>query len=259
MTSDLVTADEVALALSAISERTRETRTHGWYRVGPTAEVFSNGIPIALFNGVFAPRGGVDVPDPDEVGAALDGLKAEGLPYSLRYRPSAGALLEPLALERGLTLESEEPIMVLDDLQTLAHTPAAPELEIRRVTGSDYEAFLHAGAAAFEATYDEAAIVIPKVRLDDPAQRYWMGVVEGVPALIGCGVVVGEWVGIFNVGTAPAFRRRGYGAAITAQALRDGLEAGARHGVLTSSPMGFGVYSALGFRVIERWPFWVSA
>jgi ribosomal protein S18 acetylase RimI-like enzyme len=256
--SGLATADEVALALSAISEHTRRTRTQGWYRVGPTAEAFSNGLPIPLFNGVLAPRGGVEAADPVEVARALDEVKAEGLPYSLRCRPSARDVLEPLALEHGLTLESEEPVMVLDALEALAPTPAAPELEIRRVTGPDYETLLHAGATAFEATYEEAAIVIPRTRLDDPAQRYWVGLVEGVPALIGCGVVVGEWVGIFNVGTAPAYRRRGYGAAITAQALRDGLAAGARHGVLTSSPMGFGVYAGLGFRVVERWPYWVS-
>jgi predicted GNAT family acetyltransferase len=60
-------------------------------------------------------------------------------------------------------------------------------------------------------------------------------------------------VGIFNVATPPEFRRRGYGAAITAHAARDGLNHGADLAWLQSSSMGESVYLRLGFREVETY------
>jgi len=66
-------------------------------------------------------------------------------------------------------------------------------------------------------------------------------------------------VGLFNVATLPAHRRRGYGAAITERAVRDGLDRGARWAWLQSSTAGYGVYEKLGFRTQQSWECWISA
>jgi predicted GNAT family acetyltransferase len=71
------------------------------------------------------------------------------------------------------------------------------------------------------------------------------------------GVTVGERVGVFNVATPAEHRRRGYGAAITARVVDDGVASGARWAWLQSSPSGYRVYEALGFRTLERWLTWV--
>lgn len=58
--------------------------------------------------------------------------------------------------------------------------------------------------------------------------------------------------------TPPENRGHGYGAAITARAVRDGFTSGARFAWLHSSPEGFGVYEKLGFRTVEEWGPWIS-
>ena len=75
----------------------------------------------------------------------------------------------------------------------------------------------------------------------------------------GIGVTLGAFVGIFNVATPPAQRRRGYGAAVTARAVTDGLAAGAAWSWLQSSPPGYRVYESLGFQTLESWHTWLSA
>ncbi len=58
--------------------------------------------------------------------------------------------------------------------------------------------------------------------------------------------------GIYNVATLPNVRRKGFGAAVTAHAVRDGRDLGATVAVLQSTDAGLGVYQELGFR--ERCP-----
>jgi predicted acetyltransferase len=57
--------------------------------------------------------------------------------------------------------------------------------------------------------------------------------------------------GVFNVATPRQHRGRGYGAAVTARAVRDGFRAGASLAFLQASDAGFGVYRRLGFRHVE--------
>ncbi|WP_443081156.1 GNAT family N-acetyltransferase [Terrabacter sp. Soil811] len=60
-------------------------------------------------------------------------------------------------------------------------------------------------------------------------------------------------VGVFGIATPPEHRRRGLGRAVTARILADGVREGASLAFLGASPMGFGIYQRLGFRVAERW------
>ena len=62
---------------------------------------------------------------------------------------------------------------------------------------------------------------------------------------------------LFNIATVPADRGRGYGAAVTARAVSDGLAAGASWSWLQSSPSGYRVYERLGYQAIESWQVWV--
>jgi hypothetical protein len=69
---------------------------------------------------------------------------------------------------------------------------------------------------------------------------------------------VGGCTGVFSVATPPAHRRRGYGAALTARAVTDGLAAGAAWAWLQSSPPGYGIYARLGFRTVETRACWIA-
>jgi ribosomal protein S18 acetylase RimI-like enzyme len=57
-------------------------------------------------------------------------------------------------------------------------------------------------------------------------------------------------VGIYNVATLPADRRRGDGGAVTSAAMADAAARGATAAILESSASGRSMYERLGFREI---------
>lgn len=58
----------------------------------------------------------------------------------------------------------------------------------------------------------------------------------------------GAVAGVYFVATRPAFRRHGFGSAITAHGLNDARARGVETAVLASSPKGRHIYEELGFR-----------
>ena len=89
--------------------------------------------------------------------------------------------------------------------------------------------------------------------------RCYVGEADGRPVTTAVSVTAGEFTAIFNVATEPAYQGRGFGTAVTARALADGVIAGAAWAWLQSSEEGYLVYRSLGFRTIETWTHWVSA
>ncbi|HEX7269576.1 MAG TPA: GNAT family N-acetyltransferase [Streptosporangiaceae bacterium] len=92
-----------------------------------------------------------------------------------------------------------------------------------------------------------------------PGVRCYMGEIGGQAVTTGLGVTLGEFTGVFSVATLPAYRRRGYGAAVTARVVADGLAAGAKWAWLQSSPPGYATYARLGFGTVETWKCWIAA
>jgi hypothetical protein len=154
--------------------------------------------------------------------------------------------------------EEDVPLMVMGDPAVLERALHVDGLEIRQLHPE--EAQLHAGVAAagFEVPEEPfRPLVTPEV-LRLPGVRCYLGEVSGRPVTTGIGITLAAFVGIFNIATPPADRRRGYGAAVTARAVTDGLAAGARWSWLQSSVAGYPVYERLGFRTVESWQSWLS-
>jgi predicted GNAT family acetyltransferase len=158
---------------------------------------------------------------------------------------------------RGMTADEEVPLMRLDDASPLDRVPPAAGLAIRALDSD--EATLHAitAAAGFEEEDETFLRLIPPPVLRTEGTRAYIGEVDGEIVTTALGVTLNGHVGVFNVGTPPAHRRRGYAAAITARAVADGLAAGAGWAWLQSSTAGYRVYEALGFETVERWQCWV--
>ena len=77
--------------------------------------------------------------------------------------------------------------------------------------------------------------------------RHFLGFVGGEP-IATCSLFLGAGVaGIYNVGTLPEHRRRGFGAAVTRAAIADAAASGYRMAILHSSALGAAMYRALGF------------
>ena len=79
-----------------------------------------------------------------------------------------------------------------------------------------------------------------------------MGRVEDRPVTTAMGWTANGATGILQVATAPADRRRGYGAAVTSRAILDGFAAGADLAWLQTSGSGERLYRNLGFRQVEE-------
>ena len=90
----------------------------------------------------------------------------------------------------------------------------------------------------------------PRFR-DHPAVSMYVGYVEGRPAATSCLITTGAVAGIYWVSTLEEFRGRGFGAAISAHAIRVGQSLGCDMATLQASPLGRPVYERMGFEVTD--------
>jgi ribosomal protein S18 acetylase RimI-like enzyme len=149
------------------------------------------------------------------------------------------------------------PLMVLPDVRELAQLE---EIELVIEVLDPEQAVVHAdvAAAGFQAPVEVFLPLMTPAVLGRSGVRTYIGKVAGEPVATGVGVSLENHVGIFNIATLPLHRRHGYGAAITARAVHDGLDRGAQWAWLQSSTDGYSLYQKLGFRTLESWECWVT-
>lgn len=209
------------------------------------------GSPIDYHNAVVAAR-----LDPAEADAAIvasrEALRARGVPGTWHVGPSmAPPDLRERLLAQGFTHAGDDVGMAME----LAALPELrpPGLAVTEVlVPAELSSWVATLAQGFGEGPPEAEWV-GKVysRLGYGGGSCWhhyLGRLDGEPVATATLFSTGAVAGIYFVFTLPAARRRGIGAAITAAALRDACNRGARLGVLGASPMGEGVYRRMGFR-----------
>ena len=249
-------ADTAAAALIAIWVHLVAAIPDGWTSGTPGALAAVTGIEIPTLNGVWVESVNVD---PEITASLLDQVAATELPHCLQVRPAAVSQFAKLASARGMKrLDHSIPLMVLEDPDRLAMTQAVGGLQIRELRPE--EAALHAQTAAvgFETPEEPFLRLTTPTVLALPGVHAYLGEVDGQAVTTGLGVVMDNYVGIFNIATPPESRRRGYGAAVTARAVEDAFKGGATWAFLQSSAPGFPIYQALGFRSLEDWTCWQS-
>jgi hypothetical protein len=89
--------------------------------------------------------------------------------------------------------------------------------------------------------------------LERPECVVYVGYAKGLPVVSGLGWRTGRTIGVYAISTIPVARRRGYGAAMTARVVTDGLAAGCYVAVLQASEVGRPIYERLGFREDVRY------
>jgi hypothetical protein len=129
-----------------------------------------------------------------------------------------------------------------------------PGFEIRRVTDAigidDHREVVTGGfgspsAVAFGST-------CPGL-LGNPDCTVYVGYAGGAPVTSGLGWRSGRTIGVYAIATVSAARQKGYGAAMTARVMTDGLSAGRDVAALQASELGRPIYERLGFRVVVRY------
>lgn len=213
-------------------------------------------VPLATLNGVWV--GDLDIA-PDVVSGLLDRIAATGLPHCLQARPGAAAALEAVASERGMSPAEDVPLMVLERLGSSVPEDQPSGFTIRALAPEQRHEHVALAAIGFGAAEEHFGRLISPELVRLAGTRMYLGEVDGEPVSTGLGSTRGGSVAIFNVATPVAHRRRGYGAAVTMQAVQDGFDSGASWAWLQASPLGCPVYERLGFRTVESWRCWVAA
>lgn len=155
-------------------------------------------------------------------------------------------------LAAGLEMAETELAMAADLAALWAAQPSPGGLEIQRVSTSDQ---LEDFARIIGATqgspdphvlrfYDLAA---PTLLSGESPLWLYVGYLEEVPVATAEVTLGGGVAGLYNVSTLPAYRRRGYGTAITLRPLLDARAQGYRAAILQASAEGVSIYTRLGF------------
>lgn len=209
---------------------------------------------VPTLNGVWAYG---DDAEPDAVLGLLERVLNAGVPHCLQLAPGVSGELRELGRTRGMRRDVDIPLMALASRRDL---PQLDQGDLVIEVLDPEQAAVHAeiAAAGFQAPAEAFLQLMTPSVLGRSGVRAYVGRIDGEPVATGVGVCFENHVGIFNVATLPAHRRHGYGAAITGQAVRDGLDRGARWAWLQSSPAGYGVYEKLGFRTLELWECWIA-
>lgn len=250
-------AQPVAVGADQVCEAFAEMwRTLGRCGAGATLSeadglfAVTTGVATPMLNGVFALAHRVDAAAAAALAAEVDGT---GLPWCMQAREGAAGTLAPIARDRGLVAGPRIPLMV-------ARAVAAPQqqvpLDVVGLEAADLEQHVEVGAAGFEMPVDVYRDSVRAIACL-PGLRAWVGRVNGEPVTTLVTIpTAGDSVGVFNVATPPRHRRQGFGGALTAAALKEAFDAGARWAWLQSSAAGYRVYQRIGFQTVEGWALW---
>lgn len=236
--------------------------TEGEWTDGTDLVSYAAGLDVPRFNGlvVLGPRA-----DEGTAAAWLDELAFRGLPHAILSRPSAPAWVAPLAAAYGLSTVEHEPFMCHTDpgaLTTQAPPGTSARLVIDVVDPADpgeVRAAAQVLADGFEVPVELFAPLVSPELLARPEMTAYLGRSAGEPCTTGLGAVTRGHVGVYDIATPPAHRNRGFGHAVTARVVADGVRAGAHTAYLQASSMGYGVYQRMGFRTVETWACYYPA
>jgi N-acetylglutamate synthase len=249
-----IDGDRAAVALTEAWKHFTAAMADAWMVRQDGALAGVTGVPLPTLNRVWVEEIGADG---KAVGKLLNRIAATGLPHCLQVRPGCERKLGELAVRRGMTPSVDVPLMVLEDADSMGEAEPS-DLVIRPLAPEDAGHHASLAAAGFEAPEEYLLQLITTGLVNAPGVCCYLGELDGEPVSTGLGVTLGDSVGIFNIATLPAHRRQGYGAAITARAIRDGFSRGAQWAWLQSSPAGYPVYQRMGFRTVESRPCWLA-
>ena len=131
---------------------------------------------------------------------------------------------------------------------------ASPELEIRRVTdAAGIDLHCQVVTAGFGSDPAVARGTACPHLLDAARVRRLRWLRRGETRRLGPRLADRPDVGVYSIATVESARRRGYGAAMTAHVVVDGMGAGCDVAALQASAIGRPIYERLGFRTVVRY------
>ncbi|HET8627501.1 MAG TPA: GNAT family N-acetyltransferase [Thermomicrobiales bacterium] len=208
----------------------------GRHEVHGDVALTAAGLPGPDFNYVAV----VGPTPPARVFALADAFYGDPHGYSVVVEVEAARPLDDELRARGWRLDEEEPALALAALPA-APPPPPDGLAIRQVTDE-------AGLEDFLAVSETGRRHVPSlVAALDPDVGLFVGYVDGRAVATSRLSRLGDVAEIMGVVADPAYRRRGYGTALTWAAVAGAAARGCRAVTLTASPLGYPVYVRMGF------------
>ncbi len=216
---------------------------------------FITGIPFAPFNQVVLTQLAREDVDTN-IDETLALCSERGVPMLWSVNRSTqpadlGASLEAHGLTNAGTMSG----MAVDLGELPEADPPPAGLLLERVRDTEtLAAWRHAYTNSFEMPEFagwEFFRLYSSMGFDEHAPfRHYVGLLDGEPVASSTLFLGAETAGIWHVGTLPAVRRRGIGAAMTLAPLLDARAIGYQTGTVYSaaSEMGLNIYRQLGFR-----------
>lgn len=209
----------------------------------------SVGVPTPIFNRVFV----FEPPSSEALTGALTWMIERGDPFwvtataSLADDVAAGAGKFDLELS-----EDSQPGMALAPLEELE--PGESVLDVEVVTGpAGLDAWSAIAEDVFDFSPETTTLLTPESVLNDDQMTWFVGRIDGTPVACGLLIRTEDVAGVYTIGVAEAYRRRGFGEAMTREVLAAGRELGCQVGVLQSSSMGIPLYERMGFETVVRY------
>jgi ribosomal protein S18 acetylase RimI-like enzyme len=251
-------ADNLRQSFRALAEG----RPRGCILELPGVSIASLGVTFQMFNAAF-PSQPVQTPKALEetLRAAKGYFDSQGLRWAYWVCEDwlAGGIRRKLSRtceSVGLRLSSEMPGLGADRINRVARK--LPDMEVRRVrsleTMDDFRAI---GSTCFHVPISWFAEVFDEGVAARQSFVCWVGYRDGLPITTAATVSTGGVIGLYNVATAPEYRQRGFGEAITRHAIDAAMrengspEANTRV-VLQSTSDGLRLYQRMGFRPVTR-------
>jgi ribosomal protein S18 acetylase RimI-like enzyme len=150
----------------------------------------------------------------------------------------------------GLHLTVQLPGMLAERL--LPPRRALPEIEIRRVADeSTRVAFCDIGCICFHVPLNWFREIFLRRQLWDGDFVGYVGYWNGEPVATAATVVAAGAVGVYNVATLPAHRRRGHGEAVVRYAIEQARQqSGCERTILQATQYGLALYLSMGYKTV---------
>jgi ribosomal protein S18 acetylase RimI-like enzyme len=222
--------------------------------------VIGSGVPLRLFNQVMIEDASVTS---DAIADGVAALRRRKDSFVVDLRSGTDDAFIPVVTGLGLVAPEPQPWIPGMAFHPLPSSAAeSPDLRDHRIERVTNEAGLadhvHAMSAGFGMPEAMTSTFIRPALLRADGVTVYVGYRGDEPVTSGLGVRTGRSIGIYSIATVESARRRGYGAAMTARIIADGMADGCDVAVLQSSDMGYPIYERLGFRTVVRYVGYVD-
>jgi GNAT superfamily N-acetyltransferase len=236
------------VAVASCAPDARIERRDGLLLVGPAAV-------LPRYNAAFAYETPADPRATIAAGVAF--FAALGSRWMLKASGAAADALDAAARTAGMVHEQEPGMLLtaLGDAAAPASLAIAPVEDVASLWTFDQTM-----QAGFESTLPiaEPAVMDAGTLVRVPELRFFLGHCDGAPVATATLFARDGVACIADISVVPAYRRRGFGAAITAHALTEGRKQGCAIAYLEASELGAPVYRRLGFRDAVVCHGWLS-